>query len=369
MHPDELDALIHVPGMGNTLAEELGLADRRDRSFFNPHAWYDPMNPQSPGSRVRDAPFTRMEQFFNVQRPPQIRFEDLRSVVTAHITYTALPFNVRTDFIRLSEDRVLVPITIEINNSDLEFRKERDFNRARVNVYGIITGLTNRIHAEWEDEFDRDFLDIFFHEGQTRRSTFQRMVALPPGQRYKLDLVLRDVNSKKVGSMSIGLNVPRFDQPGLQTSTIILANNIAPAPENLTTLEQYIIGDMRVVPNVTARYVPGNNLVPYMQIYGMATDQATQNPSLEVEFAIRRGNEILEVVQSHENNSDLFFYGQRVVLIGVIPTSKDMEPGQYQLEIRVRDRINDNRITTTTDFTINEPAPLYAFLEEEEEEE
>ena len=364
MYPDELDALLNVDGAGLTLAEQMGLADKRDRAYFNPSGWYDPDNPQSPGSRVQDAPFTRMEQYFNVQRPPKIKFDDLKSVVTTNITYSSLTFNARTDFIRLSEDKVLVPITIEINNSELEFKKEKDFNRAKINVYGIVTGLTNKIHAEWEDEVVRDFIDLYFYQAKEKRSTYQRLVLLPPGQRYKVDLVLKDVNSKKIGYDALSIVVPKFADPGLQSSSIILTNNITPAPASSTSLEQYVIGDLRVVPNVMAEYVPGENLVPYMQIYGMEIDQTTQNPSLDVEFAIKKGNEVLEVVQNDANNSEQYFYGQRVVLVGRIPVG-ERAPGKYQLEIRVLDKISNNRLTATKDFTVNEPAPL--FVDEDEE--
>jgi len=366
MYADEADALLNVEGMGLTLAEEMGLADKRDRAYFNPSGWYDPDNPQSPGSRVKDAPFTKMEQYFNMQRAPKIKFDDLKSVVTTNITYSALKFDVRTDFMRLSEDKVLVPITVEISNSELEFKKEKEFNRAKINVYGIVTGLTNKILAEWEDEVVRDFLDIYFDQAKEKRSTYQRLVMLPPGQRYKVDLVLKDVNSKKVGYDSIGISVPKYANSGLQSSTIILANNITGAPANATTLEQYVIGDMRIVPNVTAQYFPGQNLVPYMQIYGMGIDQATQNPSLEVEFAVKKDGKVLEVVQNNAENSDQFYYGQRVVLVGRIPTG-NITPGKYQLEIRVLDKISNNRLTATTDFTVNEPPPLIAAAEEEGE--
>ena len=362
MYEDELDALLHVEGMGLTLAEQMGLSEKRDRAYFNPSGWYDPNNP-NPGSRVKDAPFTRMEQYFNVQRPPKIKFDDLKSVVTTNITFSSLAFDVRTDYIRLSEDKVLVPITVEINNSELEFKKDKEFNRAKINVYGIVTGLTNKILAEWEDEVVRDFNDIYFYQAKEKRSTYQRLVLLPPGQRYKMDLVLKDVNSKKVGYDTLSIVVPKFTDPGLQSSSIILTNNITPAPASATSLEQYVIGDLRVVPNVMAEYVPGDKLVPYMQIYGMEIDQTTQNPSLDVEFVVKKGNEVLEVVQNDANNSEQYFYGQRVVLVGRIPVG-ERAPGKYQLEIRVLDKISNNRLTATKDFTVNEPAPLYVDEEE-----
>ena len=366
MYEDEMDALLNVPDLGLTLAEQMGLADKRDRAYFNPSGWYDPNNPQSPGSRVKDAPFTRMEQYFNVQRPPKIKFEDLKSVVTTNVTYSSLDFDIRTDYLRLTEDKVLVPISVEINNSQLEFKKDKEFNRAKLNVYGIVTGLTNKILAEWEEESVRDFLDLYFDQAMEKSSAYQRIIMLPPGQRYKLDLVLKDVNSKKVGFVSLPLVVPKYADPGVQSSTIILVNNITPAPANATTLERYVIGDMRVVPNVKAEYAPGQNLVPYMQIYGMEIDQTTQKPSMEVEFAIKKDGKVLEVIQSAAENSDLFDYGTRVVLVGKIP-SGNLAPGKYQLEIRVLDKISSNRLTTTTDFTINEPVAVVVEAEEEDE--
>ena len=368
MYEDELDALLHVEGMGLTVAEEMGLADKRDRAYFNPSGWYDYDNPQNPGSRVKDAPFTRMEQYFNAQRAPKIKFDDLKSVVTTNISYSSLAFDVRTDYLRLSDDLVLVPISIEINNTELEFKKDKDWNRAKVNVYGIVTGLTNKIYAEWEAEVAREFLDIYFDQAKEKRSAYQRVVMLPPGQRYKVDLVLKDVNSKKVGFINLGINVPKYADTGLQSSTIILANSIVGAPENITSLEQYIIGDMKVIPNVKAEYVsvPGKNLFSYMQIYGMEIDQATQNPSLEVEFVIKKDGKILEVIEDSANNSEQYYYGLRVVLVGKIPIG-DMTPGNYQMEIRVLDKISNNRVTTTTDFTVNAP-PVVAVTEEEEEE-
>jgi GWxTD domain-containing protein len=355
MSPDEKDALINVPGAGMTLAEEMGYADKRDRAYFNPSGWYDENNAQAKGRRTKDAPFTRMEQYFTVQRPPAIKFNDLKSVVTTHVTYSSLPYDVRTDYIRLSEDKVLVPITIELSNKELEFKKDKDFNRAKVNVYGIITGLTNKIHAEWEDEISRDFRDVFFEQGKDKRSAYQRVVALPPGQRYKLDLVLKDINSKKLGALSLGLNVPKYADPGLQSSSIILANTITAAPANATHLDQYVIGDMRIVPNVKAEYVPGQNLVPYMQIYGMGVDQTNERPSLEVSFLIKQHGKVIEEIKSSALNSEQFFYGQRVILIGRIPL-KEKAPGKYSLEIRVLDKISNSSLSTTSEFKIINPS-------------
>jgi len=354
MSPDEKDALLHVPNAGLTLAEEMGLSDKRDRPYFNPSAWNDPNNAAHTYMRAKDSPFNRMEQYFNLQRPPQIKFEDLKAAVSTRITYNTLPYNVRIDYIRLSSDKILVPISIEINNSNLEFKKELDFNRAELNVYGIVTGLTGRIMSEFEDVITTEYTDEYFVQGKNARSQYQKIVALPPGQRFKLDLVIKDVNSKNVGPMSLGLSVPKYEDGQLQSSTIILANSVIQAPTNVDQLEQYVIGDMKILPNVKSEYLTGQNLIPYVQIYGMEIDQTSLQPSLDVTFTVRNGNKVIEEIKGTPENSAQFFYGQRVVLLGKILLNEAVVPGKYTLEVKVQDNIANRTVSTETGFKVNE---------------
>lgn len=354
MTPDEKDALLHVPNAGLTLAEEMGLADKTDRPYFNPSAWNDPSNPQNMFMRAKDNPFSRMEQYFGLQRPPEIKFEDLKAMVKTRITYSTFPYNVRTDFIRLSSDRIMVPVTIEINNRDLEFKKELDFNRALVNVYGIVTNLTGRIMCEFEDEISTEYLDEYFEQGKNKRSQYQKIIALPPGQRYKLDLVLKDVNGNTVGPMSIGLNVPEFDGSQLMASSIILANSVTNAPKQLDRLQQYVLGDLKVVPNVKSEYLPGQNLIPYMQVYNVAIDQTNLKPSVEVTFTVKKDGKVLDELKDMSGTSMQFFSGERVVVLASIPL-KEVSPGEYSLAVTVLDKITGNTLTNSTDFKVNEP--------------
>jgi GWxTD domain-containing protein len=354
MSPDEKDALINVPNAGLTLAEEMGLSDKTDRAYFNPSAANDPSNPQNMFRRAKDNPFDRMEQYFNLQKPPRVKFEDLKAVVTAHVNYNAFAYDYRWDFIKLSSDKILVPVTIELSNQDLEFKKELDFNRATVNVYGSVTSLTGRIYYEWEDVISVEFSEEFFDKGKNKRSAYQKIIGLPPGQRYKLDLALKDVNSKAMGTVSVGLNVPKYDDVSLQSSSIILAQSITPAPTSSDQLQQYVIGDLKIVPNVKNEYLPGQNLVPYMQIYNMEIDQTSQKPSLDITFTVRNGNQVVEEIKDNSTNSEQFFYGQRVVLLGKIPLAS-ISPGKYKLEIKVVDNISSRAVSTTADFRVKDP--------------
>jgi GWxTD domain-containing protein len=351
--PEEKDALINVPGAGLTLAEEMGMSDKSQRAYFNPTSWNDPNSPQNYLRSAKDSPFSRMERYFSLQRPPQIKFEDLKGMVTTKVIYTALPYDYKVDYIRLSSDRILVPITIELSNKDLEFKKQLDFNQATVNVYGVVSNLTGRIMREFEDVISVEYLDQYFEYGKNKKSEYQHIVALPPGQRYKLELVLKDVNSKSAGTATIGLNVPKYEEGTLQTSSIILANSVSAAPSNSDQFEQYVIGDMKILPNVKTEYLAGQNLIPYMQIYNMEIDQTSQKPSLDITFTVKSGDKIVEEFKGNPANSEQFFYGQRVVLLGKIPL-KNIVPGKCSLEIRVLDIISNRTVTTSTDFKVKE---------------
>ena len=354
MLPEEKDALINVPNAGLTLAESMGMANKEDRAYFNPAQWNDPNSPNNYLRSAKDSPFSRMERYFNLQKPPQIKFADLKGMVTTKVIYTTLPYDYKVDYIRLSPDRILVPITVELNNKDLEFKKQLDFNQATVNVYGVVTNLTGRIMREFEDVISVEYLDQYFEYGKNKKSEYQHIVPLPPGQRYKLELVLKDVNSKSAGTATIGLNLPKYEEGILQTSTIILATSVTSAPSNPDQFEQYVIGDMKILPNVRSEFLQGQNLLPYMQIYNMEIDQTSQKPSLNVSFTVQSGDKVVEEIKGTAANSELFYYGQRVVLLGKIPL-KNVAPGKCSLEIRILDNISNRTVVTSTDFKVKEP--------------
>jgi GWxTD domain-containing protein len=355
MDPNEKDALLNVPNVGLTLAEEQGLAKKEDRSIFNPTAWNDPDNATAGLMRAKDRPFARMEQFFTLQRPLEIKFDDLKSIVTTHISYNNMPYDLRIDHIKLSADRALMPITMEINNSDLEFKREGNFNKAVVNVYGTVIGLNNRIEAEFEDVIAIEYLDDNFQEGKSKRSGYQRIVAVRPGAKYRLELALTDTHSKNVGTKSVGISVPKYDDATLQASTIILANMISEAPITSNQLEQYVIGDLKILPNVKSEYILGQNLKTYLQIYNVAIDQTSLKPSLDVSYVVKKDGKVIEEIQDNAGKGVQLVSGQRVVLLKDIPLA-GIGPGTYTLEIEATDNILMRKVSTSTVFKINQPA-------------
>ena len=148
--------------------------------------------------------------------------------------------------------------------------------------------------------------------------------------------------------------MPKFEGEELLASSIILANSVMAVPTNSDQLEQFVIGDLKVQPNVKAEYRLGQNLIPYMQVYNATIDQTSLKPSLEITYTIKADGKIVEELKDLAGSSVQFFSGQRVVVLGKIPL-KVLAPGKYMLEVKVADLIANRTVVSTADFKINEP--------------
>jgi len=59
-----------------------------------------------------------------------------------------------------------------------------------------------------EDVNPVEFRDSLLTPEKYKLTIHQHIVALPPGQQFRLDVTVKDANSKKTSSRSLDLNVP-----------------------------------------------------------------------------------------------------------------------------------------------------------------
>src|SRR5882762_3372695 len=116
MDRSEKDALLNTPNAGLTLYEQMGMASKADR-FSGGGLERLGTGPFSANNQTKQ--FDRLEQFYKLQKPPAVKFKDLEEVVSHKINVNMMPFDVRTDFVRVTSDTVLVPVTIQIKNRDV----------------------------------------------------------------------------------------------------------------------------------------------------------------------------------------------------------------------------------------------------------
>ncbi|MGI8835777.1 MAG: GWxTD domain-containing protein [Pyrinomonadaceae bacterium] len=338
--PNEKDALLNIPGAGLTLSEQLGLTSKAERI----HGGVGVPNYQ----REQDNPFTRLQLLADLQRPPQIKFNDLASAVnTGVIEENPLNFDVRVDFYRQSDERVITAITIQTENKDLVFQDSGGLLQARMNIFGRITSVAGRRAGIFEDPVITTATAEELTEAKGRKSAYQKAVALAPGV-YKLDVIVRDVASGATGVRHIAIPVPKYDPQKLSTSTLVLAAKLESLRDQ-PAVGQFVIGQAKVIPNVSGIYHRGQPLGVYMQIYNAGIDQTTLRPAIDVYYVLMKDGK--EVGKQPENWQGMSEGGQRLTLARLIDTQR-LTDGDYELMIRIRDKVSGQALTPSAKFSI-----------------
>ncbi len=341
-NPNEKDAMLMIPGAGLTLSEQLGLSDKSDRvanlgGIGNPGY-----------QREQDSPFSRLQLLADLSRPPQVKFNDLATAVnTGVIEENPLNFDVRVDFFRQSDERVITAFTIQAENKDLVFQDSGGLQQARMNIFGRVTSVAGRRVTVFEDPVITTATPQELTEAKDRKSAYQKAVPLPPGT-YKVDVIVRDVASGATGIRHVGFTVPRYDQQKLSTSTLVLAAKMESLIDK-PAVGQFVIGTTKVIPNVSGTYHRGQPVGVFMQVYNAGIDQTTLRPSVDVEYALLKdGKEVGKMAEDWRGMSDS---GQRLTLARLIDT-RTLPNGEYEIAIRIRDRVSGQTLSPTAKFTV-----------------
>lgn len=340
--PDEKDALRMIPNAGLTLAEELGLSNKADRVTGGGNTMY---------GREQDQPFRRLEIITNLQRPPQVKFNDLQASLSDSglIDNNPLDFSLQVAFFRQSDDRVMTTFTVQADNRELVFEDVGGVPTARMNVFGRITSVSNKRTGIFEDSVTADATAEDLAQVKDRKSVYQRGYVLTPGT-YKVDVVVRDVASGNRGILSKGFTVPKYETSKLGTSSLILAARLYTASDREIG-SQFMIGDKKVVPNLSGLYKRGQDVGIYMQVYNTGIDQTTLRPSVDVEYVLSKGGK--ELLRQAEDWSGLSDSGQRLTLARLLPTAR-LEAGEYEIKIRIKDRVTGQMQEPSEKFTITQ---------------
>ena len=326
--PNEKDAMLFVPGAGQTTAEQLGLENRGDRiAGIGSGNLY---------GREQDQPFRRMEIINDLNRPPQVKFSDLQASLTDSpvIDNNPLNFDLRVDFFRQSDDRVITAFTLQTENKELTFEPLGGIETARMNIFGRITSVTNRRSGIFEDSVTANATAAELADARNRKSIYQKAIALAPGN-YKVDVVVRDVVTGNKGIQSLGFEVPKYEESKLGASTLILTSKLYSTTDK-DIGGMFVIGGTKVVPNLSRTYKRGETVGIYMQLYNAGIDQTTLRPAVDVDYVLTKDGK--EVMRQKENWEGLSDSGQRLTLARLLPTS-EMPLGEYELKVLIRDNV------------------------------
>ena len=351
----EKDALKYTPNAGLTLYEQMGMSSKANR-FSGGGLEQLGAGPMSSDLQTKE--FDRLEQFAKLQAPPPVKFKDLEEIVNTKLVTNLMPFDVRTDFVKVTGDTVLVPITVQMKYRDITFANKDGIQRGTVNIFGRVTTLTGRVVQTFEDPAQIDVPAELLPRMAENSSVYWKAIPLRPG-RYKVEIAVKDVNGDRKGLWSRGIMVPEYSDDKLSTSSLIVADVMEPVPTKDVSTGQFVIGLNKVRPRVApADGKPAlfkknrdQKVNFWMQVYNLGMDEKTHKPSATFEFNIVNIATNKPVVQKMESTDTMGNVGEQITLQKSI-ASANLQPGTYRIEIKVNDNVSKQTIDPSATFAV-----------------
>jgi GWxTD domain-containing protein len=354
MDRSEKDALKYTPNAGLTMYEQMGMASKASR-FTN--GGIEQLGASPFNKDLQSKEFDRLEQFAKLQAAPAVKFKDLEEVVSHKISVNLMPFDVRADFVKVTSDTVLVPVTIQIKNRDVTFQNKDGVERGTVNIFGRVTTLTGKIVQTFEDTVQVDVPAELLPKTAENSSVYWKALPLRISQnRYRLDVVVKDVNGDRTGSWSHAIQIPDFSEDKLSSSTLIIADQMEPVATKNVGTGNFVIGTTKVRPRVAPSdgkpilFKRNQKLNFWMQVYNLSVDEKTHKPSATIEYNVTDANN-KAVIHTVESTDTMGNVGDQVTLQKTL-SAANLPPGLYKIEIKVNDNLSKQSVDPTATFAV-----------------
>jgi GWxTD domain-containing protein len=353
----EKDALKNVPGAGETLYEQQGQSSKADR-FSGGGLEQLGAGPGSSANQSKQ--FDRLDRFAKLMAPPVIKFKDMESFMATSKILTGPPFlfDVRTDYVKVTNDTVIVPLTLQIRNGDITFTNKDGAAMGTVNILGRVSNLNHKPIETFEDTVNVQVPSELLARTRNNVSVYWKSLALRPGL-YKIDIVIKDVNNPDhIGRWQRSVNVPRYDDDRLASSSLILADQMERVPSKDIGTGNFVIGNTRIRPRVPSGVaVPvtfhrAQSLNFWMQVYNLGIDEKSKQNGARIEYQIMDLATNKAILQSEELTSKMNPNADQVTIEKSLPLAS-LQPGKYQVNIRVNDGISKQQIAESAPFIVD----------------
>ena len=353
----EKDALKHTPGAGQTLYEQTGQAKQADR-FSNSGLEQLGTGPMT--SQNQSKQFDRLDRFAKLMAPPEIKFKDMEAFMATSKILTGPPFlfDVRTDYVKVTNDTVLVPITLQIRNRDITFNSKDGVALGTVNILGRVSNLNHKAIQTFEDPVSVQVPSELLARTQNNVSVYWKSLALRPGL-YKIDIVIKDVNNPDhIGTWRRSVNVPKYDDDRLSASSLILADQMERVPSKDIGAGNFVIGNTRIRPRVPAgiaapvTFHRAQNLNFWMQVYNLGIDEKSKQNGATIDYQVMDMATNKPVLEAQELTAKLSPNADQVTLEKSMPLGS-LQPGKYQVTIKVNDGISKQQIAESAPFVVD----------------
>jgi len=288
-----------------------------------------------------------------------VKFADLDEFLSKAKVLNGPPFlfDVRTDYVKLTNDTFMVPLTLQIRNSDVTYVTKDEYSVGTVNIRGRVSNITNHIVQTFEDTVTVTSPADLLEQKKNNVSIYWKALPLPPG-RYKVEIAIKDANNPDhVGVWRRSVDVPKFDEDRLSSSSLILADTMERVPSKSIGTGNFVIGNTRLTPRVPATisapvtFHRNQNLNFWMQVYNLGISDSTKKNDATIEYQVVDTATKAQVLSLEETAAKLNPNADQLTLEKTMPLAM-LQPGSYQVTIKVNDGVLKQNISVSAPFTV-----------------
>ncbi len=241
-----------------------------------------------------------------------------------------------------ASEKVIVPITVEFNGSDLVLDGSN-----KVNVMYVAVDMSGKVHASGQKTMDLAIRPESRKAIATNGLRLVTEIALAPGH-YQLRLAAHDPVANRSGSVFWDLEIPDFDKQTVSMGNLLLS--AASAGRTPTSLDAPSVRDAlgSAAPTSRREFTLEDTLMVYTEIYD---NETTRQHTVDLTATIRT-DDGTQVFVTREERASKPAEGKRHVYayLARIPL-QDLVPGKFVLTVEGRSRLGD-KASKEIQFTI-----------------
>jgi VWFA-related protein len=277
--------------------------------------------------------------------------QQLQQALSSPDPQTDLPLALEADYFRISPVAYFVPVSVKIPGSVIALAEKRNGGETEFDFVGQVIDERKHIVAKV-----RDYIKVKLDAGDTERLATRNFhydagFTLAPG-RYRIQFLVRENQSGKMGTFDARFVVPDLaaDSMLLKTSSVIWSNQrekikaavgaAEKAPRRTTSADPLIIGDEKIVPNITKVFRRSQNMYITFDVYDALPDP--DNPrarrvAVSMSLFNQKGQKAFEA--GPLKATQVASTRPNAVPVQLLVPLKTLAPGHYTCQINVIDEV------------------------------
>jgi VWFA-related protein len=191
----------------------------------------------------------------------------LQEELASDLPSTDLPLYLGTGYFRISDNRYYVPISLIVPGSAIPFNRNRDQDKATLDVLGVVRDERNIPAGGIRDTVKLAVNTA--NEVQRKNVQYDNGLILSPGK-YHLKIVVRENEDGQMGAFETDFTIPDLKSSQLKMSSIVMASQLQPAGKHENRNDPLIRNGSQIVPSVTRVFSSGQHLYLYYEVYDPA---------------------------------------------------------------------------------------------------